>query len=115
MRRLMTSLRLARGMHWQRATPTLAELGITRGGVLAAICLVLLLGFLEAHDARVEQQLAASRAEQSFALQQAALLACLNGGSTGLYTMDDGGNRHYIVCGEPFTVSDENVRRPAKG
>lgn len=44
------------------------------------------------------------------ALNHAALVACLNGGAPGLYTLDDKGTRHYIVCsGDTWTVSDEGI------
>lgn len=46
-------------------------------------------------------------------LNRAALLACLNGGSPGLYTESADGVRVYLVCDPPYEVSDENIRRRA--
>ena len=41
---------------------------------------------------------------------QAQLLACVNGGMSGLYTEDVNGIRKYVVCDRAWEVSDENVK-----
>lgn len=64
-------------------------------------------GTLDYHD-ELRQQAAA--AQEDYARQQAAMLACLNGGSPGYYTVDSAGHRHYIVC-QTYTVSDESTGR----
>jgi hypothetical protein len=112
MRRLMNRLRLARGLRWQGALPTAEEIGITFHGVLAALTLVLLFGLVDAMERSAEAGLAEDRALAAYHQQQTALLACLNGGNSGLYTVDDDGHKHYIVCSEPMVVSTENVKGP---
>jgi hypothetical protein len=73
-------------------------------GLLIAFGIVGRMDYEDALRAEAEAAL-----DQS-ALHQAALLACLNGGSPGLFTIDANGHRHYLVCGEPFTVSSENTK-----
>lgn len=76
---------------------------------MIVIGLLLALGIVGRMD--YEDQLVAEKmaAEQRYAVQQAALLACLNNGAPGYYTIDDQGHRHYIVC-ETYTVSDQHVK-----
>jgi hypothetical protein len=109
MRRLIQRLRLARGLHWSAETPGAVDLGIDAHGVLFAMIVVLLFGCVDLLDRWNEQRIAAESAQEQYALQQTAMLACLNGGAPGYYTTDSAGHRHYIVC-QTFTVSDENTR-----
>lgn len=47
-------------------------------------------------------------------LHQQQLLACVNGGMSGLYSEDSNGIRKYVVCDRAWEVSDENVKdRPS--
>lgn len=66
-------------------------------------------GTLDYQDALRQEALAA---QEDYARQQAAMLACLNGGSPGYYTVDSEGHRHYIVC-QTYTISDKNTGRRA--
>jgi hypothetical protein len=60
-------------------------------------------------DYQNELRLAREQALEAVAHTQHALLTCLNGGSPGWYTTTASGHRAYIVCGEPFTITDENT------
>lgn len=89
----------------------------TAAATVAGLLLILLAyGIAGRMDYEEELRKEAEAAMDQAALQHAALLACLNGGAPGLYTIDDRGVRNYVVCGETFTVSDEGVakRRPGK-
>ena len=109
--RLIDRLRLSRGMFWQRRTPMLHELGLHFRNVITILAVLLAYGLVGAMDYADEQRQEAEAALARAELQQAAMLACVNGGAPGLYTLDSRGNKHYIVCaGEAFTVSTENVR-----
>ena len=107
---MLNTIRRRHGLRWQRDIPSLAELGFTAGNLLRIVFILLCLGLVGSMDYADEQRTAAETAQADAALQQAALLACLNSGAPGLYTIDDQGTRHYIVCGQPYTVSDENTR-----
>lgn len=110
--RLIDRIRLACGLRWKRRTPMAREIGATTQNVLAVLAILLAYGLVGSMDYAEEQRQEAEAAQARAELHQAALLACLNGGtSTGLYTVDANGHKHYIICdGEHFTVSTENVR-----
>lgn len=79
---------------------------------LIALLLVLagygIAGHLDyAEEMRQEVERQTARANQ----HRDALLACLNGGSPGLYTTLPDGARNYIVCDRVFEVNDRNVRK----
>lgn len=61
-------------------------------------------------DYQEELRQQAEAAQYEAGLRQAAMLACLNGGSPGYYTMNDRGQRIYLVC-DVYEVTDENVTR----
>lgn len=83
----------------------------TAAATIAGLLLILLAyGIVGRMDYEEGLRQEAEAALERASLQQAALLACLNSGAPGLYTIDDKGTRHYIVCGQPYTVSDENTR-----
>lgn len=86
-----------------------------REAIKTALLLSLVLigyGIVGSIDHADEQRREADAALTRANLQQAALLACLNGGAPGLYTIDDNGHRHYLVCSrDHYTVSDENTHR----
>lgn len=81
--------------------------GIKTVAVLIGILLAYgIVGRMDYEDALItEAQIKAADARS----HQERLLACLNGGSTGLYTTDEKGNRHFIVCDKAYTISDENT------
>ena len=110
--RLTDRIRLAMGLHWAGSKPQAEEIGITLPGVLAVVCLVLAYGLVDQIEQRAEKHLAAEKALADLHQQQTAMLACLNGGNSGLYTVEDG-FRHYIIC-DTYTISDEGVthRKP---
>lgn len=73
-------------------------------GILSAYVLV---GRMDYEDALItEAQAHARRADQ----HQAQLLACVNGGMSGLYSEDANGIRKYVICDRAWEVSDENVK-----
>lgn len=111
MRRLIARLRLAHGLRWKAATPSAAEMGIDATGVLMAMVIVLMYVIAQTLDDRTEARLLAEREAARAERHEASLLGCLNGYDTGLYTTDPAGNRHYIVCGHPMVVSDENITK----
>lgn len=77
-------------------------------GLLAVFAITGTLDYQDALLAEAEAQTAAAHAR--YARQQAAMLACLNGGSPGYYTLTEDGHRVYLVC-EIHEVSDENTQR----
>lgn len=87
---------------WQAQRPTLGETHRDATGKLHAIVTLLVIlilwgtvGEMDYRDAlRSEAEAQQTRAE----LNQAALLACLNGHATGHYTENHHGERTYIVC-----------------
>ena len=111
MRNLLNHWRLRRGLRWEKHQPGARELGFDAKNIAYLIALFLLYGLAGSID-YADQQAAAAEQQSALATRrEAALLACLNGGSPGLYTTDAAGRRHYIVCDRPFTVSDEGVER----
>lgn len=74
--------------------------------LIAVIACYAIVGEMDYRDALRSEAEAQERNAQA---TQEQLIACLNGGATGLYTTDDKGHRHYIVCERPWTVSDENT------
>lgn len=77
---------------------------------LAAILLAF--GIVGEMDYRAALRAEAERNANNAALNQAALIACLNGGAPWLYSMDDKGRRYYGVCGgDNLTISDEGVKK----
>lgn len=109
LRRLMLRWRLACGLRWAKPAPYARDLGIDAHGVLFLLFVLAAYGLAGSLDYAEEQRQEAAAALDRAALHQAALLACLNGGAPGLYTIDDDGHRHYIVCDQPYTISDENA------
>lgn len=76
--------------------------------LLAILAAYAIVGTMDYHDALLMEAETQARNAQ---VSQDRLLACLNGGAPGLYTTDDRGYRHHIVCDTPFTVSDEGVQQ----
>lgn len=72
--------------------------------ILAAYALV---GTLDYQDQLLAEKMAA---EARYSEQQAAMLACLNGGAPGYYTLTSEGHRSYLVC-DLYEVTDQNVTR----
>lgn len=106
----MNRLRRNYGLHWKGELPEATELGFNLTNALIILVLMLAYGIVGSIDYAVEQDMAAEQAEARVAEQQAAMLACLNGGSPGYYTMTKDGHRAYLVC-NVHEVTDENVRR----
>ncbi len=73
-------------------------------GILLAYGIV---GRMDYEDALISE---AQASEARANLHQRQLLACVNGGMSGLYTEDDSGIRKYVVCDRAWEVSDENVK-----
>ena len=107
---MLTPLRRYYGLRWQSDTPKPDELGFDAKNIAYLIALFLLYGLAGSIDYATEKAIEAERKSESYALQQTALLTCLNGGAPGYYTTDAAGHRHYIVC-ETYTVSDENTKQ----
>ena len=78
----------------------------TAGLMAGVIVAYAVAGTLDYQDQLLAEKMAA---EERFAAQQAAMLACLNGGSPGYYRMTEAGHRVYLVC-DVHEVSDENVK-----
>jgi hypothetical protein len=78
----------------------------TAACLIAIVACYAVVGEMDYRDALQMEAEAHARNAQA---TQEQLIACLNGGATGLYTTDSAGNRHYIVCERPWTVSDENT------
>lgn len=85
-----------------------ARIEAIKNGVIL-LGLLLALGIVGTLDYQDELRQQAEAAEARYATQQAAMLACLNGGSPGPYRMTAEGHRAYLVC-EIHEVTDENVR-----
>lgn len=110
--RLIDQIRLYCGMHWQRRTPMMHEIGLHFRNVITLLAVLLAYGLVGAMDYAEEQRREAEAALSRAELQQAALLACLNGSAPGLYTTDENGVRNYIVCGtDHWTVNDQNLKQ----
>lgn len=107
---MLTPLRRFYGLRWKSERPTLAELGIDAHGILFAIVIVLAFGLVDIIDRWQEARVAEGAALERIAQQQAAMLACLNGGSPGYYSMTADGHRAYLVC-DVYTVTDQHTRR----
>lgn len=108
---MLNTLRIRRGLRWQGSIPSASELGLDLQNVLIILVLVLLYGMAGALDQADTQAAERESADARADLNRAALLACLNGGSPGLYVEHDNGVRQYLVCGEHYYVSDENIRK----
>jgi hypothetical protein len=106
----LTLLRRWRGLRWKGTRPTARELGIDAHGVLFALAILLAFGLVDMIDRWQDARIAEAAALDRVAEQQAAMLACLNGGSPGYYTLTKDGHRVYLVC-EIREVSNENVTR----
>jgi hypothetical protein len=107
----MTNLRLARGLHWRDSTPNMAELGFTAKNIGLIAGLILVLGITGTMDYADAQRAEAMAQEARADLNRAALLACLNGNAPGLYVEQPDGSRQYLVCSDPYYVSDRNIGR----
>ncbi len=82
---------------------------IGTAGTLAGLLLAFgIVGTLD-YQEELRQEAESARAQSDF--HQAALLACINGGAPGLYTMTSDGGRVYLVCGKPFEVNDGGLRK----
>lgn len=83
----------------------------TAAATIAGLLLILLAyGIVGRMDYEEGLRQEAEAAHERASLHQAALIACLNGGAPGLYTIDSEGRRHYVVCsGDSYTISDENI------
>lgn len=105
MRALINRFRLARGLRWQADMPRPVELGIDLQNMLVLALIGLGYFFVgmvqETTEAKIAQQRAIEQAERT----QSAMIACLNGGAPGYYTRDESGAKHYIVCGETWTMT----------
>lgn len=94
--------RMTRGLHWEARRPTIGEAHEEAVGVwqMAIVLAIMGIGYgivgrLDYEEGlRQEAERHATRAN----LNQAALLACLNGRATGHYWVDASGNRHYLAC-----------------
>ena len=73
-------------------------------GLLLAYGIV---GTLDYQDALLSEAQASARLAD---MHQAQLLACVNGGASGLCSEDADGVRKYVVCERAFEVSDENLK-----
>lgn len=107
---LTNTIRLRYGLHWLKSYPSGEEFRETLryAFYLALIFLAYgIVGRMDYEDQLITEKIAADRDRD---ILQERMLACLNGGSTGYYTADANGHKHYIVCDQPFTVSTENVR-----
>ena len=107
----MTNLRLSRGLHWRDSTPNMAELGFTAKNIGLIAGLILVLGITGTMDYADEVRAEAMAQEARADLNRAALLACLNGNAPGLYVEQEDGSRQYLVCSDPYYVSDKNTGR----
>lgn len=69
-------------------------------------------GRMDYEDALIsEAQASEARASEARAeLHQRQLLACVNGGMSGLYSESADGTRRYVICGRAWEVSDENMK-----
>jgi hypothetical protein len=105
---MLTPLRRFYGLRWQGQTPKPADIGITLQNILIIATVLLAYGIVGSIDYATEKSIEAERQAEAFSVQQAAMLACLNGGSPGYYSIDSEGHRHYIVC-DIYEVSDENT------
>jgi hypothetical protein len=73
-------------------------------GILIAYAIA---GTMDYRDALISE----AQAQEARADQHAAqLLACINGGMSGLYSTDSNGIRKHIVCDKAWEVSDEAVK-----
>lgn len=99
---ILSRLRLARGLRWHHRQPTLneaiAEAGSVARGAGVALALIVLYGIVGEMDYRDALRSEAEAQQTRAELNQAALLACLNGHATGHYTENRHGERAYIVC-----------------
>ena len=109
----MNTLRRHFGLRWQRTLPAAEDLGIDLQNLLIIAILMLAFGIVGSMDYADEQRQESERMAASAELNRAALLACLNGGSPGLYIEQPDGSRQYLVCSEPYEVSDKNTSKPA--
>ena len=107
----MNNLRLARGLHWRDSTPSLSEMGFTLRNIGLIAGLILVLGITGTMDYADEVRAEAMAQEARADLNRAALLACLNGNAPGLYVEQEDGSRQYLVCSDPYYVSDRNIGR----
>jgi hypothetical protein len=110
MRLLLDHIRLRRGLRWQTDMPKPVELGIDLQNMLMLAVIVLVYGLVGNIEAAAEARIEADRQAASAEKTQQAMIACLNGQLTGYYTTDTKGNRLWIVCGESYEISDENVK-----
>lgn len=76
---------------------------------LSVAAILIGFGIVGSLDYADELRQEAAAAEQRSDMNRASLLACLNGGHTGLSVDHGNGIRQHIVCGAPYTVSDENT------
>jgi hypothetical protein len=103
----MRRLSLMQQLRFALAPSAARREALRLGAYLAGLLVVLAItGTMDYQD---ELRADAMRAEARFADQQAAMLACLNGGSPGLYRMTQEGHRAYLVC-EIYEVTDQNVK-----
>jgi len=80
-----------------------------RTAALLALILIAygIAGRMDYEDALIsEAQASEARAE----LHLRQLLACVNGGMSGLYSESANGTRRYVICDRAWEVSDENMK-----
>lgn len=90
----------------------LRGLNLDAHGVLMLLFILACYAVAGSLDYADAQRAEAMRQEARADLHRDALLACMNGGAPGHYTIDANGDRRYIVCGEPFEVTDQNAKGP---
>ena len=80
-----------------------------RTAALLALILIAygIAGRMDYEDALISE---AQANEARANLHQRQLLACINGGMSGLYSADGKGNRRYVICDRAWEVSDENAK-----
>ena len=104
-----STIRIRYGLTWRKSYPGAEQLReVLR--YTCYICLIILaygiVGRLDYEDEMITARIVA---EQHGEMQQARMLACLNGGMPGYYTTDLSGTKHYVVC-ETYTISNANVK-----
>jgi hypothetical protein len=100
--RMIDRWRLSRGLRWEARRPTLAEAHDDAIGTwqiaLTLLLMLVVYGIVGEMDYRDALRAEAERQQTRADLNQAALLACLNGRASGHYYEDSAGNRTYLAC-----------------
>lgn len=95
---MLNQLRLRYGLFWRGRVPNREELPVITQAIVTVLFLVVAYGIVGRLDYEAALVAEAQRQEARAEMNEAALVACLNGRPSGHYWEDSRGHRTYLVC-----------------